>query len=60
MLLNLLSIIDKLNHLSDELRKAITSHTKTEPFENAIFWIGAFCVGLLLFKFTYSALQKEK
>ena len=60
MLLNLLSIVDELNKLSDELRKAITSHTKTGPFENPIFWIGAICVGFLVFKFTYSALQKEK
>ena len=56
----LLNIIDKLNEMSNELKKFITDHAKTGPFENPVFWIGAFCLGIAVFGFTYRALQKEK
>lgn len=59
MLFNILNFIDKLNDLSDQFRKAIMDHAKTGPFENPIFWIGAICLGLAVFAFTYNALHKD-
>lgn len=59
-MLQVLNIIDKLNEFSDQMRDWITSHAKTGPFEQPLFWIGAFCLGLAIFGLTYHALQKEK
>lgn len=58
--IQILGIVDKLNELSDQLREFIISKAKTGPFEQPLFWIGAFCLGLVIFFFTYRALQKEK
>lgn len=60
MLVQGLNIIDKLNELSKQVKDFIVDHAKDGPFENPIFWIGAFCLGLAIFGFTYQALQKEK
>ena len=54
------NIVDQLNEWSKELKDFILSNAKSGPFENPLFWVGAFCLGIALFMFTYSALQKEK
>lgn len=59
-MLQVLNIIDKLNEISEQLKDWIMSHAKTGPFEQPLFWIGAFCLGLAIFGFAYHALQKEK
>ncbi len=59
MVYSILSIVSKLNELSDEARKFILDHVKTGPFQYPLFWIGIFLVGVALFFFTYKALQKE-
>lgn len=49
-----LNIMDTLKDLSDKLREWTISNTN-----NPLFWLAAFVVGLLIFKFTYDALSKN-
>lgn len=51
----LFDIMEELNKMSDHLKDFIIAN-QGNPF----FWVGTFCLGLAVFAFTYSALQKEK
>lgn len=49
-----LSIMDTLKEWSDKLREWTISNTN-----NPLFWLGAFVLGLAIFKFTYDSLNKN-
>ena len=49
-----LNIMDTLKELSGKLKEWTISNTN-----NPLFWLCAFILGLLIFKFTYSALHKD-
>lgn len=49
-----LSLMDTLKEYADKLREWTISNTN-----NPIFWLFAFVLGLLIFKFTYDALSKN-
>lgn len=54
-MISILNIIDDLNELMEPVREWIfKNHT------NPILWIVLFFGGMMIFLFTYSALQKEK
>lgn len=53
--MNFLNIMDKLNHELEPMKKWILENQR-----NPIILIGIFAVGIFIFNFTYSALQKEK
>lgn len=48
-----LSIMDTLKEFADKLREWTISNTN-----NPLFWLLAFLLGILIFKFTYDALSK--
>jgi hypothetical protein len=50
-----LNIIDELNKKSESLRNWIAEHV-----DNPLFWLIMFGLGILVFFFTYNALQTEK
>lgn len=55
----LFNIIDELNKLTEKMQEFMKKNMGSS-FSNPIFWIGILVVGILLFHFTYNALQKEK
>lgn len=50
-----LGIIESLEKALKPFREWIQDN-----YSNPIMWLGLFVLGLLVFQFTYSALQKEK
>jgi len=48
-----LSLMDTLKDFADKLREWTISNTN-----NPLFWLLAFLLGILVFKFTYDALNK--
>ncbi len=48
-----LSVMDTLKDFADKLREWTISNTN-----NPLFWLLAFLLGILVFKFTYDALNK--
>lgn len=50
----ILNIIDTLQEYADKLRDWTIANTN-----NPVFWLAAFVLGLLIFKFTYDALSKH-
>lgn len=50
-----LSFLDDLNKMMEPLKKWIQDH-----YENPFMWLLLFLIGVFVFQFTYSALQKEK
>lgn len=58
-MLILFQLVDEFNKLLDNFQKFMKDNMG-DPFSNPIFWVGAFCLGLAVFTFTYQALQKEK
>ena len=51
----ILSIVNTLNEWSDELREMMI-----KIGDNPLFWLAAFCFGLLVFLITYGVLNKNK
>lgn len=51
----MLSLIDDLNKKIDPIKEWIFSQNK-----NFVFWVGIIIGALVIFGFTYSALQREK
>ena len=49
----ILTFMDTLKEFSEKLRDWTISNTN-----NPLFWLGAFVLGLAIFKFTYDALNK--
>lgn len=54
-ILYVLSIVDEFNKVIKDFRGWVVDH-----YNNPIVWVAFFLIGLLVFQFTYSALQKEK
>ena len=54
-LITLLSLTDELNKHLENFRSWVVDN-----YANPVVWVGMFVVGILVFEFTYSALQKEK
>lgn len=50
----ILSIMDKLNEIGETIKEWTIANTT-----NPLFWLGAFVVGLIIFKLTYDALNKD-
>lgn len=51
----LFDIMKEMTKLSEKFKEFIIANQ-----DNPFFWVGAFCLGLAIFAFTYNALQKEK
>lgn len=58
-MLILFNLIEEFNKLLENFKEFMQDNMG-DPFSNPIFWVGAFCLGLALFGFTFHALQKEK
>lgn len=58
-MLILFNIVDEFNKLLENFKNFMKDNMG-DPFSKPIFWVGAFCLGIALFSFTYNALQKEK
>lgn len=58
-MLILFDLMEEFNKLLENFKNFMKDNMG-DPFSNPVFWVGAFCLGLALFGFTYHALQKEK
>ena len=52
--MNLLSIIDKINNISDRIRDFIVAHQY-----QGFLWVGLFGIGIVVFIIAYNALNKD-
>lgn len=50
-----LGFLEELNKVMKPIEKFVHEH-----YDNPLMWLAIFVIGLFVFHFTYSALQKEK